>query len=103
MATTELENRSNLSRFRSHLFQAAVLIGLPWGIVVFGALSFGIHVEALHPLLLKFVITTFLAYSLIFVLPMLFIERYVPSKLAMVLLMYLFFFRKHRIEVPAKP
>ena len=41
--------------------------------------------------------------ALIFVLPMLFIERYVPSKLVMVILMYLFFFRKHRRDIPAKP
>jgi len=60
---------------------------------------FGICIDALHPLLLKFVIETLLVYALIFVWLILCVERYMRSKTAMVLVTHLVLLRKNSKEL----
>jgi hypothetical protein len=85
------ENRAhNSGRWRVRLKILLVWVGIPWLVVIFGLMSFGLPIELFQSVLLKSLIWVMLVYSLLFIIPVIFIERYIPSKLFMVLWMYLF-------------
>ena len=60
-----------------------MLIAFAWFVASFGALAFGVHLSG--SLLVKFFIGAFVLNSLVFILPVMFIEKYLPSNLVAVL------------------